>query len=283
MNQTTICGCIPYNDYIKVNNSDTFKQKDQELKEKMEENEILNEKLKKISQEYEKYNDNLAELQREVNNLQDKKNKLTTETNKQQYWLEELEKIIQKKQEEFEEIKGWLKSASAQKEYMQRRKEEAELQIPEKDQICQLSEQMILKQQIDGTKITWKDLLDSLKMAHSLRLAYLTTKQEKFRLAGGCYSPKREYKLEDIIKRNKIDIVKFENKIINLETDTLEQQDMDKINYAIKSNKINICDNENHPFYELYDPKKKDIVHKANYNLQRMSEYKLALVIPKQD
>ena len=67
INRTKICCCIPYDDYIKVDNSDIFIKKDQELNNIKQEKNTIEQKLKQYQADVEQQKEELMEKTSAIN------------------------------------------------------------------------------------------------------------------------------------------------------------------------------------------------------------------------
>ena len=135
-----------------------------------------------------------------------------------------------------------------------------------------LTEDVALKSKVDGTDKTWKELLE--KIGNNIKLLYLRT-QKKFADVWTYYNTETQLAA---LRANKkpagIDTIR-DKEGHEIKENALTDQVITNIKKA-----FNEGDEKNKAYVDLYDPKDNKLVNDTNYNLSKINDYQVALVLP---
>ena len=234
------CFCIPDYEYVKSNISDVIKQKDRVLSEQTLKNTITNQEATKKT------------LENEID-----------EINKQK---EEVQKKLDEKMKNLQILNK--KKEKIQNEICMKEKKLISLEEEEVEE-----EKKILKMTVDGTDITWQQVLKITNEIVSMRINYLRKMRRKLKDIG------RKYKKANAVQKNDMskdfDVIAWNGEIINNKSG-ITQDVVNAYNEAIKKPSW-----DGQPSLEIYDEDQGKVVFKQEYNLGKMNDYKVALYIPK--
>lgn len=196
--------------------------------------------------------------------------------------LENKEKELQVEKEKFDKERGNYVKKPENFEEMQEfynekenyiKKGEATFNDLTQEEQQKLTENAILQSKVDGTEITWKDLLQKFNYAftiNELKLRYLQA-QPKFADIWKYYSGTQQLNsLKENEIPNGVDTIRTEDgKKIQLTSELIER--------------MKKAEENDKPYLDLYDNTKEEenkLVNNINYDLSKINTYKVALVIP---
>ncbi|MBQ7552129.1 MAG: hypothetical protein IJT15_01610 [Rickettsiales bacterium] len=154
-------------------------------------------------------------------------------------------------------------------------KDDIEFDDLTKEDKKRLIEDAVLQSGVDGGEITWKEFLQSVNTGiNYLKREYLKT-QPKFAYTWTYYDSKEHLaSLKANTMPDDIDTIRDKNGT-EISEDKLTEQVIANIKKAVQDK-----DNDNKAYVDLYDAKDNKLVNDTNYDLSKINDYKVALVIP---
>ena len=271
----TDCFCNPIYKPVNLAKAGYMKKEDIKVKDAVDQGEYV----KKDGEEYQSLLA-LKEKEQAYNKLQEEQAQLEKDReefkeNKDEYFktseqLKEKEKELKNKEEEYNKFQEEQKKFDQEKANYVKRDDIKFNDLSEEEKQKGV-EEVFWNSHVDNSDVTWNDLIrNNIDLVKGVYLRQI----EKFADIWDYYD-----KINDLRPKTKpagIDTIR-DKEGHEIKENALTKQVITNIKKA-----FNEGDEKNKAYVDLYDPKDNKLVNDTNYNLSKINDYQVALVLPKE-